>query len=1436
VFLFGLGGLSGRIYWSTFDTEDTAGFGQSYWDLVPGLDVVDQIVAAIPYQISATERSIFLFIRTTEGQLQYLTFDLNGLTWSDPKDLGLPPGTPREIKVVPLQRSFGNRPALVIWATGVYYLRYLDPSGEGWQSGDWNFFKLSFPDGNGGEDNLTDLYAAVGNTCYVRRRTDNFIVGKVPGSEGLDGQFTQGDFIGAVGDWFASFEAWIFSTDLAGTVTAMSFGPAGSPRPFINTAFPLPGLISAPPHFQLGSKYSIYTYERKYGATTSTAELEGVYIRYDSLRDEELFERRSVIAPRALRFVPDQFVIPSKVNEVTLGQRKANMALVFLYGGDSLSLRTYPAEAYYLVPIALAQALHESGEYEAALGWFRTVYDYTAPHDQRKVFYGLSQEELLPDLFNRAADWLLDPLDPHAIAATRRNAYTRFTIQAIAKCLLDYADSEFTQDTSESNVRARELYMTASDLLNSAELASDSDGCKYFTDQITVPADATPFAQSAIEGIRRRLSGVTQVAPLTNTISAINTALSANTDWTTRLTSARSLADSAASAAQDSRSVRNALAARAEIRKTARTKLLSDPQKDLLISTITAATAESYTKDVAARLSVSPDDLEKGKSSLPLLVVRNPLSGGPVSVAQRPIPNNGRSLAIPTTLVATTNGPATNSSASVALNGFNSSPPQFVAPPRASFFSPSFTFCIVPNPLIDSLRTHAAVNLFKLHSGRNIAGLKRVLEPYSAPTDARTGLPTVSANGQIVVSGAAAITPTPYRYSVLIERAKQIVQLAAQLESSMLAAIEKADAEAYSLLKARQDLRLADAGVQLQSLRQTQASDEVGLAQLQQQRAQLQVQHFQALLDKGLSQLEKDAITYLGQAADDLATASTFAFASAGVGALSGGATGAAAGAAIGSLAGPLGSAIGAGIGLGVGLAAGASGAIAQGYSLVAGKYATRASILSTLASYERRQQDWQFSETLARQDVAIGNQQIVIANDQVDIVNEERAIADIQASNARDTVSFLNNKFTNVDLYEWMSGVLQDVYSFFLTQATSVAKLAENQLAFERQETPPGFIQSDYWRALSDMPISSAINSNSPDRRGLTGSARLLQDIFKLDDYAFETNKRKLQITKNFSLARLAPMEFQQFRESGVIRFATPVELFDRDFPGHYLRLISRLRTSVIALIPPVDGIHATLSSTGLSGVVTGGDTFQQVPIRRDPESVALSSAINATGLIELDSSSSGMLLPFEGCGVDAHWEFSMPRAANLFDYRSIADVIISMDYTALNSFDYQQQVLRTIDPSVTAEMPFSFRNQFSDQWYDLHNPDQTPTPLTVNFTTVAEDFPPNIGDLRIQQVLLYFSRADGEEFEVTVTSFRFRQQGTPGFVGGAATSVDGVISTRRGNAGSWSAMIDKTPLGDWELVLPDNEELRSRFSDDKIQDILFVITYAGRAAPWPA
>src|SRR5262249_33640604 len=150
---------------------------------------------------------------------------------------------------------------------------------------------------------------------------------------------------------------------------------------------------------------------------------------------------------------------------------------------------------------------------------------------------------------------------------------------------------------------------------------------------------------------------------------------------------------------------------------------------------------------------------------------------------------------------------------------------------------------------------------------------------------------------------------------------------------------------------------------------------------------------------------------------------------------------------------------------------------------------------------------------------------QTLAAEDHARVANQERQIAQLQADHAQAVVDFLSNKFTNAELYDWMSNVLRGVYRYFLQQATSMAQAAGSQLSFELQAPTRTFIQNDYWDAPPG-PGSNGGTPSAPDRQGLTGSARLLADIYQLDQYAFATNKRKLQLSRTISLAQLAPAE----------------------------------------------------------------------------------------------------------------------------------------------------------------------------------------------------------------------------------------------------------------------------------------------------------------------
>jgi hypothetical protein len=1451
-YMFGRGGVSGKVYWSSYDMQDGSGYAQTFWQpiQIAGFENIVEIVGAVPYQITAEQRCIFLFAKkadTRGEQLVYIRYDLEKAEWNaEAISLAMPPSF---TAVVRQQDSETFPPQIAVTipvsnGRGIYERR-LHVDGSGWEDGDFHplvafgevlsmlgspdDFYLVYHDNRGVItcSRWTRLWVPVpGSAAGTRYR---LVSGSVFGNfSGVSLSFLPnvGQYLGAF-TWPERDYIYVVTTPLRNTNNALSgIILLTLPRARVwrvrHVGTNALEVIEVDSPFGFSEPRIAPTAGVVEDGTTKSKRLVyqvdgGIAFmdRFLNLSDPgDLYPKQPL---PVMPSVTGPFDLSGQLSSKDLQLRKALIQKAFTanQNGPASNL-AYLHEAYLFVAVQLALGLQRTGEYSAALDWLRTVYDYTAPPATRKIYHGLVAEESLGEVYKRGQDWLLDPLNPHSIAATRRNTYTRYTLQLIARCLLDYADVEFTFDTAESNPLARRLYLIVLELLETAELKQHLGDCE---ETIGILDDVVlgPRWSTNVQALKLELKGISNPGALKNVVAQAQMALTEEGAPERRFANARAVV-SHALAELPPPTLKTVLDKETQANVLVQQAVLQSATLDEAVRVVGRAAANDFQRKVSMVTGASAAQLVGDRKELPWLrqsIERTNGATVPATTAAVVRSDAARpDILVPAHISDLAEVAATQPMVALGVSG--AAQPSF-------FPSVISAFCIPPNPVLNTLRLRAGLNLYKLRTCRNIAGMRRELDVYAAPTDTTSGLPVIGAGGQLLLPGANVIRPSLYHERILKDRAKELVQAAAQIEAEMLAALEKGAVERYTMLKARQELGLAQAGVRLQSLRVTRADHGVKLAELQQERASIQVKTYEEWIAKGLNEYEEEMLKAYSdvavlqteiagiEASIQLAQAVTTA-ATASVGA----AAASTAAVAVGFFA---------------GLRGGKSWQLAEAQKT--------AQVSSFNASYERRKDEWLLQQALGQQDIKIGEQAIVLAHDDVDIGQQERAIAELGASHAKDVVEFLSNKFNNVALYDSMSATLETVYNFFLRQATAVAKVYENQVAFLRQEAPLGIIKGDYWATpRDDGGIGN--NSSAADRKGLTGSARLLQAIYQLDQYAFDTRKRKLSLTKTISLAGLAPAEFQQFRETGLIVFNTPAEMFDREFPGHYLRIISRVRTSIIALIPSTNGIHATLSTSGLSRVVIGPDVFQTVPIRKDPEFVALSTPINATGVLEMDVQQSELLFPFEGCGVDTTWELRMPKAANQFDYRTIADVLVTIEFTALDSFDYRQQVIQTLRPRLSADLALSFRHHLADQWYDLHNPEQTKAPMTVKFTTGREDFPPNLEALKIQQVVIHFSRAVGKSFEVPVSQFRFTEKGNAGPVGGAATSVDGAISTRRGNGATWaSSFIGKDPVGEWELVLPNTEEMRNRFAGDDgnedIADILFVITYSGRTPEWP-
>lgn len=1398
VFVVGRGDYSGAGYWSRLDMSGATASAQDTWTPIPGLDAVERIVGAVPFDVNPTKRVIVVVakaIRQGKPALLVHRFDTGTARWiSDPEALELPDDidlSGNKVKIASFevlvkQRSqLAEPPYLVIHVpygigSGNAYGRSLDRNGAAWGNDDWvtittrHQFIGDLVAAVGTETGVPGAFYLVGQSSQIGPLYRLYGLRDEPGGgqwkpvlgQVIGGLTVAGAFCWPGTDNLAVFlrspappQYGVHSRLDAATVTP---GPIQNGQRqdgysgLVNTPSDFPFDITAvPPSWGGGGTTPSIVYRRA-GTSYRTILIRSGNLILPSNREP------AQLSPLA-NPVPE--VAPEMPNLPTAGRAMEAQQNLARQANELLVNRMYLEEAYYFVPLLLAQYLQKGGEYIAALDVFRLVYDYSSSSQQRWVYYPGLRLGSGPISYNGRDtwDWIRDPLDPHRIARTRVGSYARFALLALIQCLLAYADSEFTHDTSESVPYATKLYQLALDLLESPDLKQALRKC----DEI-------------IGYLESRYGTVLKEVP----------------DWRRRLEAMREgdlkMLSSAIKTIMEGDGARAKKVHRVKLEVLAKTQASS--KANTLGHAVSAYSASI--KDAGLAVSAIPD-VEQQVSHLsfsyaPLSTGVNRSIGrswlklkalGDRHYSESANDERGKSSA----------GPAVSPWAVKSEESEDGVDINILIKGKAVPLI--FRGCIPPNPVLRALLLRAECNLYKIRTCRNIAGLKRELEVYAAPTDTTSGIPVIGAGGTIILPGLGTPRPTPYRFSVLIERAKHLAQIGQQMESALLSALEKRDAEAYSVLKARQDLQLGRAGVRLQDLRIKDAEQSVVLAELQQDRAQLQFDYFAELLQAPYSALEIASLTLLGVSAASSAASGIVSFTR-------------------NSLEGT-----------------------ASGLGSLASAMSATASMLGQIASYERRKREWEFQRSLAGQDIKISMQQVRIAQTHVQIVGQEKAISELQVSNAEATVEFLNNKFTNVELYDWMADVLEGTYRYFLQQATSMATLAQSQLGFERQEAPPSYIQSDYWEAPSEEGVPSSPGAKAPDRRGLTGSARLLQDIYQLDQFAFETNKRKLQLSKSISLAVLAPFEFQRFRETGVLTFGTPMELFDRDFPGHYLRLIQQVRTSVIALIPPAAGLKATLTNRGVSRVVVGGDIFQTVRLHHGPDLVALTSPREATGLFEMNTQSD-MLAPFENTGVDTVWEFRMPKPANPIDYNTIADIVLTIDYTALNSFDYREQLTQTLSSRVRGDRAFSFRYQFADAWYDLNNPEQVDNSkrMIVSFETRREDFPANLESLSIQHVVLYFARKAGRTFEVPVIAFQQVPLGQNGAIGGGGITSDGVLSTRRGNAASWNPIVGQTPLGKWELTLPNTSDMISRFKEQDIQDILFVISYSGRTPEWPS
>jgi hypothetical protein len=544
--------------------------------------------------------------------------------------------------------------------------------------------------------------------------------------------------------------------------------------------------------------------------------------------------------------------------------------------------------------------------------------------------------------------------------------------------------------------------------------------------------------------------------------------------------------------------------------------------------------------------------------------------------------------------------------------------------------------CISPNPGMLALWDRVEDRLFKLRNSLTLDGDYRELALFAPPIDPAL-LVRARAMGLDLgdVLALESVVPPPARFRSLLALAQSLSARVQGLGSALLAALEKGDAEHLQRVRVEHE----EATYQdMLAVRQKQVEDaqiqaevaERGLAS-----ARLRYAYYADLIKRDL--LPGEILGLATQSLDvvrgAIAAVRLTAAGAKGVGDVLMGLMG-------GVLTGPKSIAEG-------------MDEIAQSNNEMIAAVQSAGQLGVTTSSYQRRKEDWEHQKALAKLDRDANERQVKAAKVRLVIAQREVENVRSQIDRAREIRDFLTAKYTNVQLYSWMTGELRALYQDACDLALSVGRQCE--AAFRRESgEDKRFLELSYAGSQTDA---------------LLFGERLQHDLHRME-HAFLLRRRPdHEFSRDIALSEVDPIALAVLRTTGSCFLRIEEAHLDLDAAGDWDR---RLRGAAFT-VACVKGAH---QNTPLRARLVKSKV-RRAPARADdlvnesgglPVEVVLSGGTRDTGRLFDEPDRAGT---FEGYGAITEWHLELPPAGAGFEATEVSDVVIHLQYTSRSGGD---------------------------------------------------------------------------------------------------------------------------------------------------------------------
>ncbi|MFJ4155392.1 hypothetical protein ACIPZF_11395 [Pseudomonas sp. NPDC089752] len=510
--------------------------------------------------------------------------------------------------------------------------------------------------------------------------------------------------------------------------------------------------------------------------------------------------------------------------------------------------------------------------------------------------------------------------------------------------------------------------------------------------------------------------------------------------------------------------------------------------------------------------------------------------------------------------------------------------------------------------------------------------------------------------------GSSTVVP-PYRFRTLVAKAQEAVAALIQFGEQLRSYMELEDRSHLEMLQYQHAAELGGFTIEIQKeLYEQQKKNEVALCE-QKCLVQARLTHFQELDQEGVSVGETFAMALhgagrlIGTVTGGVMAASHFASVVPNIFGLANGGS---------NYAGPL-------------QAAGALLNVGETALLTAGE------ILRETEGYRRRAQDWKLQIDLATKELAVIDKQLEAQKHATLAAQQSCQHSATVLKQTKEIYEFYKKKTASVSLYQWLRSQTATLHATLFDVAVSLCNSAETCWQFETGNYGRRIIRAPAWQA---------------DRYGLDAGSKLKLDLLRLEAEVLMRHERHLEVRKTVSLLALLdenlvfnkgnvplatwPEVVEALSEDGELSFQLSEELFNKDYPGHYMRRLHSVALSLPALLGPYQNIRATLAqqksqlltAPDIEGVkhlspraraAENGNGLNVMMSLRTDQKVCVSSANQDLGMF-VATEPDDRYRPFENTGAVSSWRLRFPRHAKQSRMlESLSDIIIEVQYFAL-------------------------------------------------------------------------------------------------------------------------------------------------------------------------